>query len=72
MGKTAFSTYPTESVLAMFVTSTMRLTEERHLMTAVAGMGAWSGRGCLLELGPGALRCVRGHIGVAVERRTVV
>jgi hypothetical protein len=27
------------------VTSAMRLTEERYLKTAVAGMGEWSGRG---------------------------
>jgi hypothetical protein len=27
------------------VTSAMRLTEERDLRTAVAGMGEWSGRG---------------------------
>jgi hypothetical protein len=50
----------------------MRYTEERHLGTAVSGVGGWSARGCAPELGPGALRGVRGNTGLAMERRTVV
>jgi hypothetical protein len=42
------------------------------MRTAVAGVGEWSGRGCAPELGQGSLRCVRGNIGFAMERRTVV
>ena len=61
-----------EMMVEWLVTSAMRLTEERHLRTAVAGMGEWSGWGWVLELGPGALQCVRSNIGVAMERRTVV
>jgi len=40
--------YPTEDhemMVEWLVTSAMRLTEERDLRTAVAGMGEWSGRG---------------------------
>jgi hypothetical protein len=53
------------------VTRAMRPTEARHLGTAVAEVGEWSGRGRAPELGPGALSCGRGHTGVAMERRTV-
>jgi hypothetical protein len=60
-----------EMMVEWLVTSAMRLREERHLRTAMAGMGEWSGRGWVLELGPGALKCVRGNIGVAMERRTI-
>ena len=53
------------------VTRAMKYTSERHLGTAVSGVGEWSGRGCAPELGPGALRGLRGHTGWAMERRIV-
>jgi hypothetical protein len=53
------------------VTRAMRPTEAKHVGVAVAEVGEWSGRGRAPERGPGALRCVRGHTGVAMERRTV-
>lgn len=38
---------------------------------AVTGVGEWSGRGWVPELGPEALNCVPGHTGIAMERRTI-
>ena len=58
-------------MVELMVTRAMRHTSERHLGTAVSGVGEWSGRGCAPELGPGALRGVRGNTGLAMERRTV-
>jgi hypothetical protein len=60
-----------EMVVEWLVTSAIRFREERHLRTAIAGI-EWSWRGWVLELRPRALKCVRGNIGVAMERRTVV
>jgi hypothetical protein len=42
------------------------------MRTAVAGVGEGPGGAVHRKLGQGSLRCVRGNIGFAMERRTVV
>jgi hypothetical protein len=59
-------------MVELMVTRAVRHTEERHLGTAVSGVGAWSGRGWVPKLGVGALRWVRDNPGFTTERRTVV